>query len=112
MAEVKQNMEIEFESGKKVVLRDFKIRDLQIGAQAASKRGGDNQFSFSICLQQEMLKMLLVSVDGKILTAMELEQIDNFLEPGEYMALSGVIQELLGNAPIKGKAFVPTSGNK
>lgn len=108
MSETKQQLiELEFESGKKLCVRPMQIRDLDLASQAAARRGGgDNQFVFQMGLQRELLKILLVSVNGKKLTPVELEQLDSHLEPAEYMALLGEIQGLMGNASVKGRNFL------
>lgn len=108
MSEKKQSViELVFESGKKICVRPMQIRDLDMASQAAARRGGgDNQFVFQMGLQRELLKVLLVSVDGKKLTAVELEQLDSLLEPAEYMALLGEIQGLMGNAQVTGRNFI------
>jgi hypothetical protein len=110
MADVKkksrQVVEIEFDSGKKVRMRAMEIRDLNIASQAAAKRSGDNQFVFQMSLQTELLKVLLESVDGHKMTGADLERLDDFLEPSEYMSLAREVQEIMGNAPVKARSFV------
>jgi hypothetical protein len=50
-----------------------------------------------IALQQELLKLLLVSIDGKDLKGQEKENLNSLFTWAEYMEIMNVIKELLGN---------------
>ena len=94
-------------SGKVVLLREVKIKDQELAAQAASSRAGeDNKLALAIGMQKEMLKMLIVQVDGSQVTPVQLEDLDAVFSYAEYMQLVNVLGKLtgdesLGNAQIE-----------
>lgn len=88
---------ITLSTGKVVLLRDPKIKDQELAAQAAStKVKGDNAFAYGMALQKELLKMLLVKVGEKQPTAIEVEDLDGLFSYGEYMQCLKVVAKVAG----------------
>lgn len=84
-------------SSKKIVLlRPLQIKDQDLACKAVGNRSGENQNLFGVMLQKELLKMLIVQVDGKAPAAAELESLDELFTYGEYMQLLQVIKKLSG----------------
>ena len=90
-------------SGKKVKLRKLTIGLRRQAVQAASSSAGDNNALLSLDTQDEMLKILIVEIDGKKPPREELEVLDNFFDMEEYNELMLIVQEVAGLSPKKPK---------
>jgi len=100
-------------SKKEIVLRQIKIKDQELAAKACGRHGDDNKIAMAIAMQKELLKILLVEVDGKTIKAVEKEDLDAILTYQEYMQLMGVMGKItdvgdLGNVP---EIEIMTSGS-
>lgn len=89
-------------SGKTIYLREPQIGDTEEAAKVAGKKAGtDNQVYLGTILQKEMLKLLLVQVDGKELSITDKEKIDKLLTYKEYnqamKAVKMVLEDDEGN---------------
>lgn len=88
-------VKITLKSGKVVLLREPKIQDIETATQIAGKEAGDNQALLSITLQKEMLRKLLVAVDGKELSKSDKLQLDKLFKVPEYLRLTNIVQKLM-----------------
>ena len=104
--------EFELEGGKTVKLRTMQIRDWDQAAKCASRDSSGDQFVFGIRLQQELMKILLVEVDGKSLTMMQKESLDSLFTVNEYLALQDEVQALMGKTKVLRRALAKSSGVK
>ena len=84
------------DSGKTVVLRDFKIKDKNVCAEAAAVRCGGNQMTFEAYMQDEVLKALIVQINDETMKRTALEDLDSVFEYGEYMGLLNQVKEIIG----------------
>jgi hypothetical protein len=89
------NYQIELSTGKKIVLREFKIKHKNLAAKAASKQGVDGQ-AFEAVIQDEILKLLIVNIDGQKVEPSKLEDLDSLFDYSEYQQLMLVIKDMLG----------------
>lgn len=99
---------VKLSSGKEVILRQIKIKDQELSAKAASRSGDDSKYGMAIAMQKELVKILLVQVNGKPLKAVEKEDLDTLFTYGEYMQLVEVLGKItdttgdnVGNAQIE-----------
>jgi hypothetical protein len=99
MAEVMVH-KVVLSSGKEVLLRDMKIKDQELAAQAAGQRAGENQMAMAMGMQQELIKLLLVQVDGKDIPAPERENLDSLFSYQEYQQVSQVLSKLMGTEDV------------
>lgn len=84
-------------SGKIVHLREPKIKDQELATRSAAGRsGGDNAYVLATAIQKEMLKLLIVDVDGKKRSAAELEDLDSLFSYRDYFELGSVVNKLTG----------------
>lgn len=81
---------------KTVLLREMKVKYENEALSAVGNRGGKNQNLGQKLMADELLKILIVEVDGKRPTALELEQIDKMFTYAEVGALRKVMSKLLG----------------
>lgn len=87
--------ELELESGKKVVLKEFKIKTKNLAAKNVFAKGITGQEA-EAAVQDEILKLLLDSVDGKQPSGVEREDLDQMLSFQEYQQIMMAVQDLLG----------------
>jgi len=83
-------------SGKEVMLRDFKIKHQEMAMQNVAKKAGDSALLMGGLIQSELLRLLIVQIDGKSVKPMELENLDNMFSYQEYMQLLLVMRKLMG----------------
>lgn len=83
-------------SKKEVLLREMKIRHQELAAKICGKKAGDNMAYLSTLMQSELLKMLIVQVDGKPVSPTDIESLDNIFSILEYRQLIGVVSKLMG----------------
>ena len=67
-----------------ITLREPKISDTSRATQVAGKKAGTNQAHLNILIQEEVVKLLLVSVNGKVLKNSEKESLDTLFTLKEY----------------------------
>ncbi len=101
-------------TGKVVVLRELKISDTEIAAQEVAPRANGDSNLLQVFMQKVLLKNILVSIDGKPLTATEREDMDSLFKMGEYSQLMKVIAEMSGGDDLlkKPRIEVVSSGDK
>lgn len=85
-------------TGKVALLKEAQLKHQELAIRAVGNRAGDNQYLFGSLLQKELLKILLVQIDGKDLTPSELEKLDDLLTLPEYLQLVQVVSKLMGGA--------------
>jgi hypothetical protein len=91
------------EKEKTVYLRKWKIKYKgQCMKSALSRAGGDKDHALSV-LDEEMLKMLLVSINNKELGASDKEDLDELFEPAEFYSLMQILPDITG-MPAEGVA--------
>lgn len=83
-------------SKKEVLLREMKIRHQELAAKICGKKAGDNMAYLSTLMQAELLKMLVVQVDGKSVSPSEVENLDNMFSLLEYRQLISAVSKLMG----------------
>lgn len=80
-----------------VTFRKPLIADTEAAIQIAGKGNSDNEALLGIKTQKELIKILLVTVDGVELKMSEKEQLDKYFSMQEYNQLKKVIQKLMGS---------------
>ncbi len=102
------------DSGKIVVLRDVKISDKNMAAQAAAVRAGGDGTMLEAFLQDEILKLIILEIDGKKVKQSALEDLDSVFESfGEYQQLLLQIREMIGGGkPPKVEIMSASTGDK
>lgn len=76
--------ELVLKTGKKVVLRPGKIADEESAAARIPDEKSKNKFSYGLALQMEIIRMRIVSVDGKRPSAVQLEDLDKLFTSREF----------------------------
>lgn len=106
-----QGIKVTCSTKKVVLLRQPEIEDQPKAAQAAANRVGEtaDKYSFSLTMNQEMLKLLLVSVDGKKIKASQREHLGDLLSYVEFQEVMGVVGKLTVTDTTPGTEFVNLS---
>lgn len=82
--------------GKVVLLREMKIRHQRLASQAAQSSASDNPITVGMAMAEEILKLLIVQVDGKDVAKASLEDLDSVFKYAEYQQLMRVMEKLMG----------------
>lgn len=99
-------------TGRIVLIREPKIRDQEHALQVASGRA-KNDTMVGVVAQKELLKTLLVELDGKPLKATEKEDLDALFNFREYMQLQKALAEITGGEDLGNfQREIVTSGDK
>ena len=90
--------------GKVVYLRDMRIEDQELAAVSAGNRAPDgNQIAMAVVMQKELLKVLLVQINEKKLSAVEKEDLNSLFSYTDYRELMSVVNKIAGTDDPVGK---------
>jgi hypothetical protein len=108
---VETAVKVTLSTGKVVVMRQMKIRHQTLAAQAVGKKAGDNTMAMVMMMQQELIKLLVISIDGRALTGAEREDLDSFLDFPEFQQLQSVVGQMMGGNEVgEAKTEIVTTG--
>jgi hypothetical protein len=110
MAKVETVHKITLSSGKVVLMRDMKIKHQELAAKAVGSRHSDAPLAQGMAVQNEILRMLLVKVDGK--DFLSHETLDDHLTMGEYNQCLKAMQQISGGNVSDPQIEVSSSGSK
>lgn len=83
-------------TGKVVLLRPMKIKYQRLAAQVAGKKAEGNSALLGTIMLEEILKHLIVQIDGAAPEKAKLEALDDLFAYEEYMQLTQVLQKIMG----------------
>lgn len=86
-----ESVKVTLSTGKEVLLRKLQIRHIQMAERAS---GGNQGMAFAV----EVLKQLIIKVDGKAPKPVELEDLDGLFEVDEFVQLGSVVGKFAGGA--------------
>lgn len=90
-------------SGREVLLREMKIRHQNLAMKAIGTKAGNNAILASSLFQEELLRILLVSVDGKQIDKIQALDLDSLFSYAEYGQLLKVIGKIMGGDEAEGE---------
>jgi hypothetical protein len=99
-------LKVTLKSGKVVVLREPKIKHTELAAQAAAQHSNGKPQLMGMFMQRELLKTLLISVDGKVLSASDAEDLDSLFSLADYGQLMLAVDEISSGGEALGKAQI------
>lgn len=82
--------------GKEVLLKEMKLKYQNLALQAIGNKAKDNQMLAGSLMMQELLKILILQVDGKAPKAAELESLDDLFSYKQLSQLQSVVGKLVG----------------
>ena len=97
-AEQKTEMvtKVTLSSGKVVLLREMKMKYQTLAIKAVGSQAKDNQALMGVLAQQEILKQLVVEIDGVRTSAKNLEKLDDVFSYMDLMQLYSVVNKIAG----------------
>jgi hypothetical protein len=109
-----RGVKVTLSTSKVVLLRDMKIRDTELAAQAVAPRANGDANLLQVFMNAELVKLLLVRVDDKDITASDRESLDDLFTMAEYSQVLSVVKVLSGgeDAAKKPQLEVVSSGGK
>lgn len=99
---------------KEVILKQPKISDQETSMQLASARAKDSPMLLVAFATKELLKLLILQIDGKAPAKIDVEQLDKLFTLAEYNQLQQVVGKLSGGDPEMGEyqTEIVISGSK
>ncbi len=98
-------------SEKKITLRTVLIKDINMATSIAATKCQDPKV-MPLVMQQELLKIILLDIDGKPPTSVEREDLDGLFTVSEYLALMEYTQNAMGKSQVVRTTFAKSSGGK
>jgi hypothetical protein len=96
----KETGEVQFKltlkTGKVVILKDLQVGDQEQAAEAARLTQGMSSVVQAMKMQQELIKGLIVSINGKAPSALERESLKTILTIQEFGQIASFVGELTG----------------
>lgn len=83
-------------SGKEVLMRDMKIKYQNLALKAVGSKAGDNNSLLGSMMQQELVKILIVQVDGQAVDPKAMEDLDSLFSYQEYLQIVSFVGQLMG----------------
>lgn len=85
-------------SGKIVLLKEMLIKHQELAARASASKvsNPDNKMELALALQNELIKILVIKIDGKEIKPMDMENLDSVFKYTEYAQLLIVIEKITG----------------
>ena len=99
--------------GKEVLLREMKMKYQNQALMAIGNKAKDNQMLAGSLMLQELMKILIIQIDGKVPRATELEMMDDLFSYKQLQQLQSVIGKIIGGDEDLGECpleFVTTGG--
>ena len=98
-------------SGREVILEEMSIAHEDRATEMLSSRYKDNPTMVIFGAAKELMKMLVLQIDGKPLTAIQSEQIDTVLDRTEYKQVEAYINKMRSiDAPLPEAEAIPFGG--
>lgn len=83
-------------TNKVVLVRDPNIGDEEIALGIAADKSGNNQMKASAGMAKELVRLLLLKIDDKMLSEAEKENLDALLSYTEYSQVRSYVQKVMG----------------
>ncbi len=84
-------------TGKKIYFREPKIKDSEDATKAAAKEADGDNTVLMLLAQKEMLKVLMVQIDTKKVTALMRNDLDAVFSYKEYQQVQTCLQHFISD---------------
>ena len=91
---------------KTILLREPRIKDNRIAAKAVGLDANGNQMLSQVLVQEEMVKLLLLEVDGKKVTLNQKEDLDSLFTAVEFGFVVQAVNKIVGGENTEGKLIM------
>lgn len=106
MAEKLSVIKVVLKTKKVVLLREIKVSDTDTAVEmACGKTASESKYVIAMATQRELLRLLLISVDGKTLKPNEKEDLNSLFKVGEYNQMMKVLDHISEGGAELGKDF-------
>lgn len=102
MAKIKMTLS----TGKIVVLKELEVGDQELAVEATGIRDAGNTVNLGMKAQNELVKLLLVSIDGKVLKGNEKESLKSLFSYKEYAQVLKQVETMGGTGEDEKKPIV------
>jgi tRNA threonylcarbamoyladenosine modification (KEOPS) complex Cgi121 subunit len=99
-------------TGKVVLLREIELKDEEIAAKNIGKKAGDSEIAAGLMMATEMLKLIIVKVDDKVLSATDRLSFNGILTYPEIVQARRVVQKLMGEMGAEPTVELEISGQQ
>lgn len=89
--------------GKEVLLREMKLKYQNLALQAIGPKGKDNQLLAGAMMVQELIKILVIKVDGQEIKKQQLETLDEVFSFKQIQQLQTVVGKMMGGDEEEGE---------
>lgn len=118
MSEMKKEnvYRVSLPSGKVIHMREMKMKYEDLAMQAVGTRGKGNEAYQQKLMADELMKILLVDVDGKVLAPADREKLNDILDYRDIVAVRKIMLKITGSD--EGESYAPnlevvsSSGNQ
>lgn len=94
MAKEKKGYKLKLPSGKECVISEPRISHRNMAAQVISGKAGDDPMTYGMMLNDEMIRQVLYSIEGKVLTPQEKLDFDEILTVADHMYISSALNKI------------------
>ena len=108
MAEEKEQInciKVVLSGGKEVLLREMKMKYQNLALQAIGNKAKDNQMLAGSLLVQELIKILIIKVDGQDVPKAKLEALDELFTYKQLTQLFSVVGKMTGGDDAEGEVL-------
>lgn len=100
-----QQYKVTLDTGKTALVKDMTVKMKNQAVEAAGLRAGESASAtaFSSMLQDEVLRLLLISVDGNVLSGVQKEDLDSVFTYVEYQQLMLCLKDIMGVSEVAKK---------
>ena len=84
-------------SGKVVILKEYKIRHGEEAGMLAGSIAKNNAIHAGMLIQKELVKMLVIQINGKNLALQDKEDLDKLFKPNEYKQVAKYVTDIMGD---------------
>jgi hypothetical protein len=88
---------------KEVLLREMKLKYQNLALQAIGAKGKDNQLLAGAMMVQELIKILIIKVDGQEIKKQQLESLDEIFSFKQIQQLQTVVGKMMGGDDEEGE---------
>lgn len=99
-------------TGKIVLLQEMKLKFEDLAIQAVGDKAGKNELLSGKMMQDELMKILIVEIDGERPKAVDREDLSKLLTYTEITSLRKVMQKMMGDGGDPKLETVSYSGGK
>lgn len=96
-------IKVTLSGGKVVMLKEMKMKFQNLALQAIGSKAKDNQMLAGSLMLQELMKILIITVDGVKVPPSQLENLDDIFSYKQLQQLQSVVGKIMGGDESEGE---------